>query len=56
MKKKKTITTAADADAVATAKKAGEKAIADVHTNGDLDKVKEDAKAALDKVAEAEKS
>ena len=47
---------AADADAVATAKKAGEKAIADVHTNGDLDKVKEAAKAALDEVAEAEKA
>ena len=54
--KEEAITNAADADAVAAAKKAGEKAIADVHTNGDLDKVKEDAKAALDKVAEAEKA
>ena len=44
-----------NADQVAEAKKAGEKAIAGFHNDGDLDKVKEKAKAALDTAAATEK-
>ncbi|COO26372.1 LPXTG-motif cell wall anchor domain-containing protein [Streptococcus pseudopneumoniae] len=50
------IDTAADADAVAKAKTAGETAIAGVHTNGDLEALKKAAKADLDKAAQAEKA
>ena len=44
-----------NADQVAEAKKAGEKAIAGFHNDGDLDTVKEKAKAALDTAAATEK-
>ncbi|MDA6307900.1 hypothetical protein OSK62_27750, partial [Escherichia coli] len=50
------ITAAENADKVAEAKTAGEAAVKAVHTPGNLDTVKEAAKADLEKAAQAEKA
>ncbi|TMR74392.1 DUF1542 domain-containing protein, partial [Streptococcus pseudopneumoniae] len=50
------IDSAEDADAVAKAKESGEAAIAGVHTPGDLEALKNAAKADLEKAAQAEKA